>query len=197
MLGQERSSDMKVVRSDVQTPDVPTNEPGYWQDRDIRLRPVRPKDAERWLLEENTDSEADHFLNYGITLPKSQGDAEAFADRYANFNNADERIMFSTETLDGELAGGINLRSMNRTAPSRRVRASTAPTGARGTASRPSLSCCATRFTNFAFRSTRFAASRPTRRWSVMPSIWAVSRRGGCAARFTPRVSSLTNWFSA
>ena len=114
MLGQERSSDMKVVRSDVQTPDVPTNEPGYWQDRDIRLRPVRPKDAERWLLEENTDSEADHFLNYGITLPKSQGDAEAFADRYANFNNADERIMFSTETLDGELAGGINLRSMNQ-----------------------------------------------------------------------------------
>jgi RimJ/RimL family protein N-acetyltransferase len=54
------------------------------------------------------------FLNYGITLPKTAVDAEAFAERYAHFNNIDERIMFSIETLAGELVGGINIHSMDR-----------------------------------------------------------------------------------
>lgn len=100
----------------VKAPEIPsaTKDSAYWQGADIRLRPMRKEDTELWLLEENRDSEAVHFLNYGMTLPKSEEDARAFAEHYANFSNADERIMFSIEALEGELVGGINLHSMNQ-----------------------------------------------------------------------------------
>ena len=67
-----------------------------------------------WLAEEQSDSETVRFLNAGMDLPKSEQDARAFAERYAEFNHRHERIMFSIETLDGELAGGINIHSMNQ-----------------------------------------------------------------------------------
>ncbi len=86
----------------------------YWQGKRIRLRPMRMDDATLWLTEEQSDSEGVRFLNYSMTLPKSEHAAQAFAERYAEFNNSNERIMFSIETLDGELAGGINIHSMNR-----------------------------------------------------------------------------------
>jgi RimJ/RimL family protein N-acetyltransferase len=85
----------------------------YWQGERIRLRPMRLEDATLWL-EEDTDSEALSFLNYGVILPSSTVDATLFAERFANFNNRDERIMFSIETLAGELIGGINIHSMNQ-----------------------------------------------------------------------------------
>jgi RimJ/RimL family protein N-acetyltransferase len=85
----------------------------FWQGEKIRLRPLQPEDVALWQLEEH-DSQTVRFLNYGITLPKTAVDAEAFAERYAHFNNADERIMFSIETLAGELVGGINIHSMDR-----------------------------------------------------------------------------------
>ncbi len=75
---------------------------------------MRLEDADLWLAEEQSDSEAVRFLNYGMTLPKSEQDAQEFAERYAQFNNQDERIMFSIETLDGELVGGMNIHSMER-----------------------------------------------------------------------------------
>lgn len=86
----------------------------YWQGERIRLRPMRMDDLELWLAEEQSDSEAVHFLNYGMTLPKSTEDAKAFGERYAHFNNQAERIMFSIETLDERLIGGINIHSMNQ-----------------------------------------------------------------------------------
>jgi RimJ/RimL family protein N-acetyltransferase len=86
----------------------------YWQGDRIHLRPMHQDDIGLWLAEEHSDSEAVRFLNYGMTLPKSERDAQAFAERYAEFNNRDERIMFSIETLDGELVGGINIHSMNQ-----------------------------------------------------------------------------------
>lgn len=86
----------------------------YWQGKRVRLRPMHADDAALWLAEEQSDSEAVRFLNYGMTLPKSEHDAQAFAARYAEFNNRDERIMFSIETVDGELVGGINIHSMDR-----------------------------------------------------------------------------------
>ena len=85
----------------------------YWQGDLIRLRPMRLEDAALWL-EEATDSESLRFLNYGMVLPSSPLDAQKFGERYAEFNNRDERIMFSIETLDGELVGGINIHSMDR-----------------------------------------------------------------------------------
>lgn len=86
----------------------------YWQGERIRLRPMQMDDVELWLAEEGSDSEAVRFLNYGMTLPKSPQDAQDFGERYANFNKQDERIMFSIETLAGELVGGMNIHSMNQ-----------------------------------------------------------------------------------
>lgn len=86
----------------------------YWQANRIRLRAMRPSDAERWLTEENYDSASVAFLNPGMELPKSAKDAEDFAARYAYFHHRDEVLMFSIETLAGELVGGINLHAMNR-----------------------------------------------------------------------------------
>lgn len=89
-------------------------EKNYWQGQRIRLRPMHADDVDLWLEEEQNDSEAVRYLNYGMTLPKSAHDAKIFAERYAEFNNMDERIMFSIETLENELIGGINVHSMDR-----------------------------------------------------------------------------------
>lgn len=93
---------------------VPTPTAGFWQGADIRLRPMHVDDVKLWLAEERVDSETVRFLNYGIDLPKSEQMAQEFAARYAEFNHRDERIMFSIETLGGELVGGINIHSMDR-----------------------------------------------------------------------------------
>ncbi len=86
----------------------------YWQGDRVRLRPMHKDDVLLWLAEEQSDSEAVRFLNAGIDLPKSEQSAQDFAERYAEFNNKDERIMFSIETVEGsELIGGINIHSMN------------------------------------------------------------------------------------
>lgn len=89
-------------------------EPYYWQGEHIRLRPMHADDVELWLAEERSDSEAVRMLNAGMDLPKSEQDAQAFAERYAEFGHRHERIMFSIETLEGELVGGINIHSMNQ-----------------------------------------------------------------------------------
>lgn len=94
-------------------------EPYYWAGQRIRLRPMHAEDAELWLAEEQSDSQAVRFLNYGMDLPKSPASAQAFAERFAEFNNSDQRIMFSVETLGddqgpGQLVGGINIHSMDR-----------------------------------------------------------------------------------
>jgi RimJ/RimL family protein N-acetyltransferase len=85
----------------------------FWQGDKVRLRPMQIKDAEFWLKEE-IDSEAIHFLNYGIDLPKSEKQAKEFVEKYANFKNTSERIMFSVETLSGDLVGGINIHSTDK-----------------------------------------------------------------------------------
>jgi RimJ/RimL family protein N-acetyltransferase len=86
----------------------------YWQGDRIRLRPMHVDDVELWLAEEQSDSEAVRFLNPGMELPKSERSAQSFAEKYAEFNNQDERIMFSIETVDGDLVGGINIHSMRQ-----------------------------------------------------------------------------------
>ena len=86
----------------------------YWQGARIRLRPMHRDDVDLWLVEEHEDAEATYFLNAGTPLPKSRHDADDFATKYAEFGSADERLMFSIETLDGALVGGINLHSMDR-----------------------------------------------------------------------------------
>jgi len=92
---------------------VPNPTP-YWQGARVRLRPMRRDDVDLWLVEEQEDAEATHFLNAGMPLPKSRHDAEAFATKYAEFGSSEERLMFSIETLEGALVGGMNLHSMDR-----------------------------------------------------------------------------------
>lgn len=86
----------------------------YWQGNLVRLRPLQEKDAALWLAEEQFDSEGVHFLNMGMDLPKSEKSAKDFAAQFADFNSIEQRIMFSIDTLDGELVGGINIHSMDR-----------------------------------------------------------------------------------
>lgn len=94
--------------------DTLTDNTYFWQYGRVRLRPMHASDVDLWLAEEQSDTEATRFLNPGIDLPKSQHDARRFAERYAEFNNREERIMFSIETLEGELIGGINIHSMDQ-----------------------------------------------------------------------------------
>jgi RimJ/RimL family protein N-acetyltransferase len=75
---------------------------------------MHAQDVDLWLAEERSDSEAVRMLNAGMDLPKSEQDARAFTERYAEFGHRHERIMFSIETLEGELVGGINIHSMNQ-----------------------------------------------------------------------------------
>jgi RimJ/RimL family protein N-acetyltransferase len=85
----------------------------FWQGELVRLRPLHRKDSDLWLTEDE-DSEAVRFLGYGIELPKSRAAAQAFSRKYADFKNSADRIMFSIETLDGTLVGGINIHTMNK-----------------------------------------------------------------------------------
>jgi RimJ/RimL family protein N-acetyltransferase len=86
----------------------------YWQGKLVRLRPMHVDDADLWLADEQSDSEAVRFLNVGMTLPVSEHDAKKFAQKYAEFNSKEERIMFSVERLDGQLVGGMNIHSMDQ-----------------------------------------------------------------------------------
>ena len=94
-------------------PAAPATVRPYWLGRRVRLRPLHADDADAWLAEERGDPEASHYLNYGTPLPKSRRDAEGFVARFAEFGSRDERIMWSIETLAGDLIGGINLHSMD------------------------------------------------------------------------------------
>ncbi len=89
----------------------PDTSASFWQGQLIRLRALEVADASTWLAED-VDSEAIRALNYGIELPRSRALAEEWAATFANFAKAEERIIFSIETLAGEYAGNINIHSM-------------------------------------------------------------------------------------
>ena len=80
----------------------------FWQGEKIRLRGVSANDWEEWL-DDFEDSDAIRLLNWGIPLPKSEEVAKAIFSQWANFKDTSNRIMFSIETLNGELVGGINI----------------------------------------------------------------------------------------
>jgi len=85
----------------------------FWQGKKVRLRAVRQTD---WELhyQESTDSEGVRLMQWGIELPESPGMAKAFAEKFVDFKDTSTHIMFSIETLSGELAGGINIHSRNQ-----------------------------------------------------------------------------------
>jgi RimJ/RimL family protein N-acetyltransferase len=84
----------------------------FWRGPRIRLRALATADASAWL-EADTDTEAVRLLNLGVTPPKSPAQAMAWVERFAEFNNADERIFFSIETHAGDYIGNINIGTMD------------------------------------------------------------------------------------
>lgn len=94
--------------------DVPDMTRSFWRGPRIRLRALARADAAAWL-EADADTEAVRMLNLGVSLPKSPAQAAEWAERFAEFNNADERIFFSVETHAGDYVGNVNIGGMDRT----------------------------------------------------------------------------------
>ena len=87
--------------------------PSFWRGDRIRLRALSKADAAHWLAFDD-DSEAIRKLNLGLSLPRSAAQAAEWAERFADFKNADEAMIFSIETLDGAYVGSLNLGGVDR-----------------------------------------------------------------------------------
>jgi RimJ/RimL family protein N-acetyltransferase/enamine deaminase RidA (YjgF/YER057c/UK114 family) len=82
----------------------------FWQGDKIRLRPVRSQDWEA-IYQEATDTQGIRLMNLGVELPASPEMAQAWTEKYADCKDTDGFIIYSIETLAGELVGGITLHS--------------------------------------------------------------------------------------
>ena len=96
----------------VTMPTLHTTEP-FWRGKRVRLRALSRADAFHWLAFDE-DSEAIRKLNLGISLPRSVDQAAEWADRFADFKNADEAMIFTIETYDGDYVGSLNLAGVDR-----------------------------------------------------------------------------------
>jgi len=85
----------------------------FWRGERIRLRPLSKADAIHWVAFDD-DSEAIRTLNLGISLPRSADQAAEWAERFADFKNADEAMIFTIETHDGDYLGSLNLGAVDR-----------------------------------------------------------------------------------
>ena len=85
----------------------------FWRGERIRLRALAKADAAHWLVFDE-DSEAIRTLNMGLSLPRSQAQADAWAERFADFNNADEAMIFTIETHAGDYVGSLNLGGVDK-----------------------------------------------------------------------------------
>lgn len=81
----------------------------FWQTEKIRLRGLRPEDAEK-KCREWTDSQARSLLEYQLDLPPVS--PETYRARFleaCDFKGAPETLSFAIESLDGEFVGWANL----------------------------------------------------------------------------------------
>ena len=84
----------------------------FWQSDLVRLRAIEEEDWEGHYRN-RYDTPGRRCLNYEVELPPTVDEARAFVEKYGGFREGSGRIMFSIETLDGELVGGINLNSID------------------------------------------------------------------------------------
>jgi RimJ/RimL family protein N-acetyltransferase len=96
----------------VTTPNPPATD-SFWRGERIRLRALSKADAIHWLAFDD-DSEALRKLNLGISLPRSADQAAEWAERFADFKNADEAMIFTLETHAGDYVGSLNLAGVDR-----------------------------------------------------------------------------------
>jgi RimJ/RimL family protein N-acetyltransferase len=94
----------------MQTPDMTMS---FWRGERIRLRALAKADAAHWLAFDD-DSAAIRTLNMGLSLPRSPRQAEEWAERFADFKNADEAMIFTIETHAGDYVGSLNLGGVDR-----------------------------------------------------------------------------------
>jgi len=84
----------------------------FWQEGPVRLRGMEEKDWEAHFYN-RFDSEGRRLLNYQVELPPTELEAKEMVEKFKDFKNAEGRIMFTIESLDGEVVGGINLNSID------------------------------------------------------------------------------------
>jgi RimJ/RimL family protein N-acetyltransferase len=94
----------------MQAPDTTT---AFWRGERIKLRALAKPDAAHWLAFDE-DSEAVRTLNMGLSLPRSPAQAEEWAERFADFKNADEAMIFTIETHAGDYVGSLNLGGVDK-----------------------------------------------------------------------------------
>ncbi|ANF95026.1 GNAT family N-acetyltransferase [Paenibacillus bovis] len=82
----------------------------YWQDDRIRLRALAPEDWEDHYIN-RFDTPARRLLECAVELPPTMVEAQQFTETYAGFAN--NRLMFTMESLDGENVGALNLNSID------------------------------------------------------------------------------------
>jgi RimJ/RimL family protein N-acetyltransferase len=82
----------------------------FWQGEQVRLRPLRIKDAEQSFAA-SLDSPSRQFLQLGVELPTSVELQRTALDKYAGCKDADGVIVFAIENLAGDYVGGISLHS--------------------------------------------------------------------------------------
>ena len=94
----------------MQSPDMTKS---FWRGERIRLRALAAAYAAQWLAFDE-DSEAIRLLNLGLSLPRSPAQAKEWAERFADFKNADEAMIFTIETHAGDYVGSLNLGAVDR-----------------------------------------------------------------------------------
>ena len=99
-----------VMETPGRTPDTTRS---FWRGERIRLRALSKADAVHWLAFDE-DSEAIRKLNLGLSLPRSAEQAAEWASRFADFANADEAMIFTIETHEGDHVGSLNLGGVDR-----------------------------------------------------------------------------------
>ena len=84
----------------------------YWQNKLVRLRPLRVEDWEAHYYSK-FDSSARKLLKGEIELPPSIDLEKKFTELFANFNRYEGRLMFAVENLEAVFIGTINLYSVD------------------------------------------------------------------------------------
>ena len=92
---------------------MPERGDSCWSGAQVRLRPVALSDAELWF-KESGDEEGYRSLSYGLRLPRSWEEAQAWARKWADFGAKDERVFFSIESFAGEYVGNINAHAIDQ-----------------------------------------------------------------------------------
>lgn len=84
----------------------------YWQNDLVRLRALKDEDWE-FHYYNRFDTPGRRLVNYEVELPPTEKETHDFLERFKDFPEASERLMFTIENLKGEVVGGVNLNSID------------------------------------------------------------------------------------